>query len=270
MNSFKMTKPKNKDLQIALEAARSAALVIQNGFEKSVESRVKGNAKGLVTETDLEAEKVIVEILSSKSAYGIISEESGLLNKNNGPKWVVDPLDGTNNFARSIPLFAVSIGLMLGNESLLGVIIDPVNKKEYCATKGGGAYCNGEKITRPNFDTGYIPMLFLNHGYAEADRAKFKELSKRLASDYNILKLGTTALELCYVASGSVDGFICSGDELWDFAAGIVIAQEAGCIFTDWQGNLWDGVGNHLLISNPEIHNNLVSVIKDLQTNGVL
>ncbi|MBK6283375.1 MAG: inositol monophosphatase [Draconibacterium sp.] len=178
---------------------------------------------------------------------------------------MVDPLDGTNNFARSIPLFAVSIGLMYGNESLLGVIIDPINKKEYYATKGGGAFCNGKKIMHPKFDTDYIPMLFLNHGYPEVDRAKFKELSKRLASDFNILKLGTTAVELCYIASGSVDGFICSGDELWDFAAGIVITQEAGCIFTDWQGNPWDGQHSHLLVARPEIHTDLVKIIADLQ-----
>jgi len=260
-----MTQELNTDLNIALEAARAAASVIRDAFEKSVESRVKGHAKGLVTETDLKAEKVILDILSSKSNYGIISEESGLLQKSSGPKWVVDPLDGTNNFARSIPLFAVSIGLMDGNESLLGMIIDPINKKEYYATKGSGAFCNGKKIVHPKFDTAYIPMLFLNHGYAEVDRVKFKELSNRLASDYNILKLGTTAVELCYIASGSVDSFICSGDELWDFAAGIVIAQEAGCIFTDWQGNSWDGKGNHLLISKPEIHEKLVKIIQDVQ-----
>ncbi len=259
MNDF------TNDLNIALEAARAAVQVILEAFEKSVNSRVKCDAKGLVTETDIKAEKVILEILSSKSNYGIISEESGLLQKSMSPKWVVDPLDGTNNFARSIPLFAVSIGLMDGNESLLGVIIDPVNNKEYYAVKGGGAFCNGEKIIQSKFDTDYIPMLFLNHGYAEVDRAKFKELSKRLASDFNILKLGTTAVELCYIASGSVDGFICSGDELWDFAAGMVIAQEAGCIFTDWKGNPWDGTHSHLLIARPEIHNALVKIIADLQ-----
>jgi myo-inositol-1(or 4)-monophosphatase len=260
-----MTKPANKDLQIALKAARAASKIIIENYGKSKDSSVKGNAKGLVTTTDLAAEKAILEILSSKSSYEIISEESGSLQKSGELKWVVDPLDGTNNFARSIPLFAVSIGLMDGNESLLGVIIDPINKKEYYAIKGGGAFCNGKKIIHPKFDTDYIPMLFLNHGYPEVDRAKFKELSKRLASDFNILKLGTTAVELCYIASGSVDGFICSGDELWDFAAGIVIAQETGCIFTDWQGNPWDGKSNHLLISKPEIHSKLVELIRDLQ-----
>lgn len=259
-----MTQLLNDDLNIALEAARAAARVILDGSEKSVRSRVKGNSKGLVTETDLAAEKAIIDILKSESQYEILSEESGTSQKRNGPKWVVDPLDGTNNFARSLPLFAVSIGLMDRSDSLVGVIIDPINKKEYYATLGGGAFCNGEKITLPEFDTDYIPMLFLNHGYAEVDRAKFKELSKRLALDFNILKLGTTALELCYVANGSVDGFICSGDELWDFAAGIVIAQEAGCIFSDWQGNPWDGKSNHLLISRREIHNELVDKISEL------
>ena len=255
----------SKDLEIAQKAARGGAKVVLGNFGKSKGSHVKGNAKGLVTATDLAAEKAILDILSAESDYAILSEESGSLQKSSGPVWVVDPLDGTNNFARSLPLFAVSVGLMDGNESLVGVIIDVVGQKEYYAVKGGGAFCNGERIIHPKFDTEYIPMLFLNHGYPEVDRAKFKELSRLLASDFNTLKLGTTALELCYIASGAVDGFICSGDELWDFAAGIVIAQEAGCIFTDWQGKPWDGTHSHLVIARPEIHNVLVKKISWLQ-----
>ncbi len=254
-----------KDLKIALKAARAGARVVIENYGESKESRVKKNSKGLVTSTDLEAEKAIIDILLAESEYEILSEESGSSQSGSGPKWIVDPLDGTNNFARSLPLFAVSVGLMNENESLVGVIIDPVNQKEYYAVKGGGAFCNGEKITLPEFDSDYIPMIFLNHGYAETDRNKFKELAKTLASTHNILKLGTTALELCYVADGSVDGFICSGDEIWDFAAGIVIATEAGCIFTDWQGKSWDGKNSHLLISRPEIHGELINFIKDLQ-----
>lgn len=255
-----------KELEIALKAARAGAKVVLENFGKSKDSRVKGDSKGLVTATDLASEKAILKVLSAESDYEIISEESGTLNRCCGPKWVVDPLDGTNNFARSLPFFAVSVGLMDWNESLVGVIIDPVSQKEYYAVKGGGAYCNGEKIILPDFDSKYIPLVFLNHGYGEADRANFKKLSDSLASDYNILKLGTTALELCYIASGAVDGFICSGDELWDFAAGIVITQEAGCIFTDWQGNPWDGTHSHLLISRPEIQLSIINQIKHLQT----
>jgi len=198
----------SKDLEVARKAAQAGARVILNNFGKAKDFRVKGNSKGLVTETDLAAERAILDVLIAESDYEILSEESGSSNINSGPKWVVDPLDGTNNFARSLPLFAVSIGLMDGNESLVGVIIEPINNKEYYATKGGGAFCNNEKLTLPKFNTSYIPIIFLNHGYAETNRSKFKDLSKRLASNYNILKLGTTALELCYIATGSVDGFI--------------------------------------------------------------
>jgi myo-inositol-1(or 4)-monophosphatase len=254
-----------KDLEIARKAARAGAKIVNEHFGKSNKARVKRNAKGLVTETDLAAENAIIEVLKAESDYEILSEESGTLNQNEGPKWVIDPLDGTNNFARCLPLFAVSVGLMHENQSLVGVIIDPVNKNEFYAAKNSGAFCNGKKIELPGLDKDYIPMLFLNHGYAQADRIKFREITSRLALDFNILKLGTTALELCYIANGDVDAFICSGDELWDFAAGIVIAREAGCVFTDWQGNPWDGKHSHLLISRPELQKELVKIIKDLQ-----
>jgi len=255
----------NQYLNIALEAARTGAKVVVGNFGKSKDSLVKGNAKGLVTQTDLEAEKAILEVLSTKTDFSILSEESGAVLKNDGPVWVVDPLDGTTNFAHSLPLFAVSVGLMHGSDSLVGVIIDPIQNKEYYAAKESGAFCNGVELKIPEYNSEYIPTVFLNHGYPQTDRTKFKELANRLASENNILKLGTTALELCYLASGSADAFICSGDELWDFAAGIVIAQEAGCIFTDWQGSPWDENGNHLLFARKEIHSTIIAKINDLQ-----
>lgn len=253
------------ELETALLAARAAADEITRRFGEAPDARVKGDAKGLVTDTDLAAEKAILQILRSGSDYGVLSEESGFSGKTAGPQWVIDPLDGTNNFARSVPLFGVSIGLMDGKESLVGVIIDPVHKKEYYAVKGGGAFCNGVKMALPEYGTGYIPMVFLNHGYAENHRAKFKKLAGALASEFNTLKLGTTVIEMVLVATGAVDAFICVGDELWDFAAGMVITQEAGCIFTDWQGNPWDGETSHLLVARPEVHRDLVERIKDIR-----
>lgn len=254
----------SKDLETALKAARAAAKVIENNFNKTQNSSVKDGAKGLVTETDLEADEKMVKILKENSDYPILSEESGSSGETDGPRWVIDPLDGTNNFARSIPLFGTSVGLMHGKESLAGVIIDPVHKKEYYATKGGGAFCNDKKIVLPEFDAEYIPMIFLNHGYDENHRYKFKKFTAATASEYNTLKLGTTVIELAQVAIGAVDAFICVGDELWDFAAGIVIAKEAGCIFTDWQGKSWDGKTSQLIIARKEIHKDLVDKIKNI------
>lgn len=254
----------SKELEIALRAARSAARIVAKNFHQAKNTSVKDGGKGLVTQTDLEADKAISEVLKSCSEYPILSEESGQSGESGGPTWVIDPLDGTNNFARSIPLFTISVGLMNGIESLAGVIIDPINQKEYYAVKGGGAFCNNEKLQLPAFDTEYIPMLFLNHGYAKIDRERFKNVTAKVAANYNTLKLGSTALELCYVADGSVDAFITSGDELWDFAAGAVIATEAGCKFTDWQGNPWDGKAKQLLFARPEVQQQLLSVVKDL------
>lgn len=251
-------------LNIALEAARAAAKVIRQRFGDSSNARIKGEAQGLVTDTDLAAEQAIFEVLKKYSSYNILSEESGLLRNEPGKKWVVDPLDGTSNFARGIPLFAVSIGLMDGNSFLAGVIIDPILQNEYYALKGGDAFLNGKKITLPALQPGFTPCIFLNHSYSETDRNHFIQLAKQLAVSYDTLKFGTTALELCYLATGAVDGFVCSGDSLWDFAAGAVIATEAGAVFTDWQGKPWDEKGNKLLISRPEIHNNLVRKISGL------
>jgi len=254
----------SNELQIARKAAAAGAEIVRKRFGEASDIRVKVGAKGLVTDTDLAAEQAILQVLTSESDYGVLSEESGESGKISGPQWVIDPLDGTNNFARSIPLFGVSVGLIDEKESLVGVIIDPVNEKEYYATKGEGAYCNEKRIELPGFDKEYIPMIFLNHGYDDNHRAKFKKFTAATASSYNTLKLGTTAIELVYVASGAVDAFICVGDELWDFAAGIVITQEAGCIFSDWQGNPWDGKTNHLLVSRPEIHQDLIKRIKNI------
>ncbi len=254
-----------ENLKTALRAAQAAAQIIERNFLKTKKSHVKDGFKGLVTETDLEADKAIKDILKKNSDFPILSEESGLSGNSNGPIWVIDPLDGTNNFSRSIPIFGTSIGLIQGNKSLLGVIIDPVYKKEYYAEKGNGAFCNGKKIELPKFDTGYLPMVFLNHGYSELHRGKFKEVTKILAASYDTLKLGTTAIELCMVATGSVDAFISVGDELWDFAAGMIIAQESGCIFSDWKGNPWDGKTNYILVARPEIHTDLVEKIEKLQ-----
>jgi len=255
----------HNNLNIALEAARAGADVIKENFGKFRDSKVKANAKGLVTQTDLEAEKAILKILTTKSDYQILSEESGAFGKNEGPVWVVDPLDGTTNFSRALPFFAVSVALMEGKDSLAGVIIDPVQHNEYYAIKGGGSFCNGETISLTKFEDNYIPVIVLNHGYAEKDRNLYKELSKRLATKNNILKLGTTALEMCFLADGSIDAFICSGDEIWDFAAGMLITQEAGINFTDWKGDPWNGRDHYLLLSRPEIHTELVKQIEDLQ-----
>lgn len=251
-------------LQVARKAAKAAASVIAGRFGQAHDVQIKQASGTLVTDTDKAAETAILNVLRQESPWGILSEESGVSGQTDGPLWVVDPLDGTSNFARSLPLFAVSIALVEGKDVYLGVIADPMHGMEYYAEKGKGAFCNGQQMkTASPLHT--VPVLFLNHGSNAEDAGKCAKLTTLLAGDYRIRKLGTTALELCYVATGSFDGFICSGDELWDFAAGALIASEAGCRFTDWKGNGWDGAGNHILVSRPAIHQQLVAVASRLQ-----
>jgi myo-inositol-1(or 4)-monophosphatase len=245
-------------------AAQAGAVVIREQFGLSRNRRIKAESQTLVTDTDIAAEKAIIEVLTSHSDYGILSEESGLSGESNGPVWVVDPLDGTSNFARSVPVFAVSIALMHENKVVAGVIVDPVHQKEYSAYRGGGAFINGTQLVQEDFINA-TPVIFVNHGHREVDKKRFSEITQRLALNFNQRKFGTTALELCYVATGNFDGFICSGDEIWDFAAGVLIASEAGCIFTDWQGNPWDGKSSYILVAKPAIHSTIVKAVNDLQ-----
>ena len=107
----------------------------------------------------------------------------------------------------------------------------------------------------------------MDHGYAEADLGRMTTLYKRLGSTFNLRLLGSTALELCLVANGTVDAFISSGDELWDFAAGVLLVQEAGGKFTDWQGRPWDGQSGFVFASNGQLHPKLLKEIADLQSS---
>ena len=253
----------SRDLHTARKAAQAGARLIRSRYGQPQEVRVKSDSQTLVTETDVAAESAIMQVLNAESRYGILSEESGSTGSAGGPVWVVDPLDGTSNFARSLPFFAVSLALADGNELLTGVIIDPIHDIEYYALKGEGAFCNGKPLKQAK-PVNKVSTLFLNHGAYPEDKYKYSELTRLFAVKYNLRKLGTTALELCFVAAGLFDGFICAGDEIWDYAAGALIAAEAGCVFSDWHGRRWDGFNNSILVCRPEIHRTLVRELTTL------
>lgn len=251
-------------LQIGRMAAAEGARVVREQFGNNPNRRVKDGSLTLVTDTDLAAEEAILKVLSDNTPYGILSEESGMTGETAGPLWIIDPLDGTSNFARSVPMFAVSVALMHQNDVIAGIIAEPMQQREYYALKGEGAFCNGNRLPLHTPDNG-LPVVFINHGHRDIDKKRAAMITQRLSERFNHRKFGTTALELCYVATGNFDAFICSGDEIWDFAAGIRIATEAGCTFTDWQGNMWDGKSSYILVSKPEFHNELLSVTRNLR-----
>jgi len=253
------------DFELARTAAQRGAAVVRERFGQILKIEEKADQKGLVTEADKQAEEAIMECLQSASSYGVLAEESGMSTGQSGAMWVVDPLDGTNNFARGLPLFAVSIALVLDFRPLLGVIVNPLTGDEYCAIQGEPTLINGKAVEVNTGQQQRTPSILAEYGYATEHRRRFIEVAQRLVDQSDLRTLGTTALELCFVAAGQAGAFVCSGDELWDFAAGLVIAQGAGCIATDCRGQPWDGSNDYLLVSHPQWHAWLVESVGDLQ-----
>jgi myo-inositol-1(or 4)-monophosphatase len=256
----------SSDLELAMEAARLGAAIIAENFTQTSKVSIKPDGKGLVTQTDKAAERVIIDTLQAKSSYPIISEEAAPNDPPSGRSWIVDPLDGTTNFAHKLPLFAVSIALLDDQDVVLGVIAHPMTGTCFYAEKGKGAYRDGQPIRVSPMTDSASTVLFVNHGYRMDDKKRYALLVDRLAPQYSMRTLGTTALELAYLACGCAGGFMCSGDELWDYTAGIVLVEEAGGKVTDWKGEHWDTHNAFILFSNGSLHQDLIESIAELQT----
>jgi myo-inositol-1(or 4)-monophosphatase len=253
------------DLKLARRAAKAAADIIRENFSLPKLIEDKGAGNGLVTDTDTRAEAAILELLQENSPHAILSEETGAIAGDGEMRWIIDPVDGTTNFCNGLPLFAVSIALFRGNEPLLGVIIHPVTGDEYYAIQGGGSFHNDTKLEPIKIAHPSETVLFINHGSAQEDRQRYGKVSLALIKNHALRALGTTALELAHVASGRAGAFICSGDHLWDFAAGILLVSEAGGIVSDWHGRPWDGSNSYILAAHPDLHPHLVEKLNKFQ-----
>lgn len=253
------------DLILAMATARAAGALIAERFAKGGAAERKSGGKGEVTQTDTDAEAIILDALGSASSYEILSEEAGGTRNSDAGLWVVDPLDGTTNFSRGIPLFAVAIALMRGPQVQLGVICHPLTGDCYAAERGGGSWCNEQRLSVSQVVDPELAVLYLTHGYPQADRVRYGCALSRFAPRSYPRSLGSTAAELSFVAAGMGDGWICSGDELWDVTAGMVLVEEAGGRVSDWRGDPWDGQSQYTVITNGAMHDYVIDKIQDLQ-----
>lgn len=255
----------SSDLQLAITAAQKAGGIIREGYGNIQSITNKEEGKGILTDVDQKSEGIIIKTLQEKSEYAILAEETGDIKGKGDAYWVIDPLDGTTNFSREIPFFCVSIALLKNNQVELGVTLNPMTNECFYAEQGKGAYKNENPIRVSNRSFSKSPVIFISNGYAKEDKRIFAKATDRLSTLCSLRKLGSTALELCYVAQGSVEGFLSSGDELWDYAAGIVLIEEAGGKVTDWKGNKWDNSSSFILASNGLAHEDLLKYTRDLQ-----
>ncbi len=259
------------ELEVAIKATIRASEIIAESYGNFKQLDFKSDID-VVTEVDFKCEKAITEILRKETPdYGIIAEEGTSFP---GEKvWIVDPLDGTINFAHSFPLFGPSIGLCRGDEVLVGVVADPIRQELFYATKGNGAFVNdlynkGEpkqihvsnvkKMKQSIVATG-LPYNREGEYYQRMGR-NLIALEKEIQS---VRKLGMAALTMAYIGAGRLEGYIVSGAKSWDMAGGIAILEEAGGKITDYEGEPYSLKTSEWLASNAHLHQNFVDIYKN-------
>jgi myo-inositol-1(or 4)-monophosphatase len=252
----------SRELEVALAAAEAAGEVLRSGFGREQAVRYKGEVD-LVTEVDERAEGVIGEALREAfPGHGMLAEEGGRLPGEGDARWIVDPLDGTTNYAHGLPIFAVSIALERAGEVVLGVVHDPMRGETYVAERGGGAALNGEPIRVSDTDEPIRALLVTGFPYDRADMPAAVELFGRLTQlTQGVRRLGAAALDLCYVAAGRLDAFYERGLHAWDIAAGSLILEEAGGRITDYRGRKLDLEDGEIVASNGLLHPVLLEVM---------
>ncbi len=262
-----MSPTKNDDyLAVAVEAAMAASHIIMEALHKPRVANHKGKTD-LVTETDLHSENLIKSIIhASYPDHDLLAEESEEESSQSEFLWIIDPLDGTTNFVHGYPPFAVSIGLFFQNKPLIAVVMEMPNTKLYTAIKDEAAWCDGEPFTCSQTNTIEKSLFVTGFGYEhddlwEKNMALFKHFTDRT---HGVRRLGAAAVDLCHVASGKVDGFWEFDLKPWDTAAGILIAEEAGCVVSQMDGSDYSINDNNILVANPNIHREMILEIEKI------
>lgn len=255
------------DLEIAKLAAKEAAKIIlhfhHNRNELSIDFKGKND---LVTGADVASEEKIIDVLKTHLPNdSILAEEStGRVSLGNERTWIIDPIDGTTNFAHSFPVFCVSIALWENKQAKTAVVLEVNSNQLFAAEKGNGATCNDEPISISNMKNPQNSLIATGFPYQDMELlddylALFRDLMQHTQG---LRRPGSAAYDLCLVASGKCDGFYEYGLAPWDTAAGTLIIQEAGGLVTDWDGGEEWLFGRRIICGNPEIHSFLKEKIQ--------
>ncbi len=237
MLSLPLSRSGREAVAVASQAAEEAGSLLLKHMYGQLKLGQKEGRANLVTDLDVAAEKMVIGVLQDEYPdFNIVSEESPAVSRDSQFTWVIDPLDGTNNYVHGIPFICVSIGLALGQEAVMGVIYDPVRKELFTARKGHGAFLNGLPISVAKRNTIGEAFLGVDLGY-DADKGRaMLDFVKLPWPDIGGLRLiGSAALGLTYVACGRLDAYIHPLLYPWDVAAAICLVRESGGKITDWQ-----------------------------------
>lgn len=252
-------------LNTAIKAARQAGDIIMRSSQSLGTLKITVKSQNdFATEVDKRAEQEIISILlSAYPEHGILAEESGYTNKDAEYIWIVDPLDGTTNFIHGFPHYAVSIALKRGDVLEQAVIYDPVRQDLFTASRGKGATVNNLRLRVSHQRR--LQGAFLGTGFPFKNRTNIEpylDIFRDIFSTTSgVRRAGAASLDLAYVAAGKLDGFFEIGLKPWDFAAGVLMIQEAGGLVTDFNGD--DGYLNtgNIVCGNPRMHKVLLEKI---------
>ncbi|MCK4553859.1 inositol monophosphatase [Candidatus Parcubacteria bacterium] len=253
-----------KCLAVAVQAAKAATRVISQFEIKGLTIRDKGNdLRDLITEADTTSEKLIRNNLNSKFPnFAILGEEFSKVGDDINPEiptWIIDPLDGTTNFASGIPLYAVSIALWLNGQPLIGVVCEVPTGRMFHAVKGKGAWLNNQKLQVSLCDNIQDSSIAYDWPFKDELRATIEPvIINSMRTTRNLRILGSAVLALCYVAAGVFDGYFNVQLYPWDVAAAKLFIEEAGGKLTDKHGNPWLPSNHSIVATNGLIHGELV------------
>jgi myo-inositol-1(or 4)-monophosphatase len=248
--------------EVAAAAARAGGDVLRESYGQAQSVRFKG-ATDLVTEVDVRAEQTIVALLRSRyPTHQILAEEGSVGGDDPRHRWIVDPLDGTTNYAHGLRVFAVSVGYERDGTLAAGAVYDPSLDELFLATAGGGATLNGQPIAVSATDTLVRALLGTGFPY---DRAlvpvalrQFSALSMQAQA---VRRVGSAALDCCWVAAGRFDGYWENVVSAWDVAAGALIAIEAGATVTDVDGAPFRVDAGSIMLAGPALHPQLLAAV---------
>ncbi len=253
-------------IDTAIHAAREAGRFLKEnvGKVRNIEIK-KGEERNLVSEIDRGAERIIIDIIKQKyPSHEILAEESGGSTSPAEYRWVIDPLDGTTNYLHALPLFCVSIGVEHKGEIVAGAVFDPSSGELFSGERGAGAFLNGKKIHVSRAARLIESLMVTGFPYDIADNPDHavEHFVSMLMEGQGVRRLGSAALDLCYIAAGRLDGYWEVHLNPWDMAAGMLFVREAGGRVTDFHGVESTIYRKQVLASNGLIHEAMLAVLK--------
>jgi myo-inositol-1(or 4)-monophosphatase len=252
-------------LDWTINLAYRAGALLRSGLERERLLELKSRAE-VVTDVDRASEALIVDAIRQQFPHHrIVAEEGGAAEGSSDFTWLIDPLDGTNNYAHGFPFFCVSLGLLQGDQPLLGVVYDPLRNELFSAERGQGARCNGRRLhvsATPSLGAALLTSGFPYNRFSNTDN-NLREFGRLLLRAQDVRRPGSAALDLAYIAAGRSEGHWELGLHPWDVAAGALLVTEAGGTITDWQGQPWTVWNERMVATNGAIHSELLAALNE-------